>query len=191
MHNTRSKILIAEFVAADLFLLVATYGTTCRSMYFLVNWISDCRLIATLSSPSGGEDRRKMQKWMNKIESPRGGSEGKLSLTGIKMGVKVPFDRFPQHQRNEDASSLVGETLVSRLVKVTSVSANRNRDESAINKIVKCKRSPRGKRNKKRNKRREEKKRKRRKGVIVFGRKKINNRSTGAELHYTKKVSFN
>lgn len=169
---------------ANLFLLVATYGTTCRSAYFLLNWISDCRLIATLSS-HGGEDRRKMQKWMNKIESPRGGREGKLSLTGIKVGVKVPFDQFPQHQRNEDACTLVGETLVSRLVKVTSISASRNRDKSAINKIVKCKRSPRGIR-----KETSEKKKKgeRRKYVVIFGRKKINNRSTG--LRYSKKVSF-
>lgn len=54
----------------------------------------DLRLSSDRNS-HGGEDRRKMQKWMNKIESPRGGSEGKLSLTGTKVGVKVPFDQFP------------------------------------------------------------------------------------------------
>ena len=70
----------------------ATYGTTCRSTYFLVNWISDCRLIATLSR---GESRRKMRKWMNKIESLGVAAEGNLSLTGIKAGCESAFRSIP------------------------------------------------------------------------------------------------
>lgn len=77
-------------ILANLTLLLATYGATCRSTYFLANWIPDW-------SQLGGEEigQGKMQKWMNKIESPRGGSEGKLSLSGIKVGAKVPFDQSP------------------------------------------------------------------------------------------------